>query len=75
MTRERDIKHEAGRFWVCDTGRAYAVMIAGATHSASESAYERTPDGLSLAIARCDYLARRAEIAPRTWAKIKALFE
>ena len=50
--KERDIH------WVLDTGKAYAVMIAGVTHSTSESAYERTPGGLSLAIARCDYLAR-----------------
>lgn len=55
--RERDIKHEAGRYWVLDTGTAYAVMVQGVTHSASESAYPRDPDGLSIAIARCNYLA------------------
>ena len=57
--REKDIKHEAGPFWVLDTGKAYAVMVAGVTHSTSESAYERTPDGLSIAVARCNYLAAR----------------
>jgi hypothetical protein len=53
--RERDIKHEAatGSHWVLDAGDSYAVMVVGATHSESESAYARTPDGLSLAIARC----------------------
>lgn len=57
--REKDIKHENGRYWVLDTGRAYAVMVSGVTHSESESAYERTDDGLSIAVARCDYLANR----------------
>ena len=59
--RERDIKHETpgGRYWVLDTGKAYAVMAVGVTHSTSDSAYERTPDGLSIAVARCDYLAAR----------------
>jgi len=55
--RERDIKHEAGRYWVLDTGKAYAVMVQGVTHSTSESAYPRDPDGLSIAVARCNYLA------------------
>lgn len=56
--RERDIKHEAGRYWVLDTGKAYAVMVAGVTHSESDSAYERNEDGLSIAVARCNYLAK-----------------
>ncbi len=58
--QEKAIKHEAGRYWVCDTGKAYAVMVAGVTHIQSESAYARTDDGLSIAIARCNYLDRRA---------------
>lgn len=57
--KEKDIKHEAGRAWVLDTGKAYAVMVARVTHSTSDSAYERTPDGLSIAVARCDYLGKR----------------
>ena len=57
--RQKDIKHEAGPFWVLDTGKAYAVMVVGVTHSTSDSAYERTPDGLSIAVARCNYLAAR----------------
>lgn len=59
--RERDIKREApgGRYWVLDTGKAYAVMVVGVTHSTSDNAYERTPDGLSIAVARCNYLAAR----------------
>lgn len=53
----KDIKHENGRYWVADTKDAYTVFKIGITHSTSDSAYERSPDGLSLAIARCDYLA------------------
>lgn len=57
--KEKDIKHEAGRFWVLDTGKSYAVMAAGSTCSESESAYTRNDDGLSIAVARCNYLDRR----------------
>ena len=59
---ERDIMHENGAFWVLrDKARsAYVVFRTGATHSTSDSAYDMTPDGLSLAKCRCDYLARRA---------------
>ena len=56
---EKSIKHENGPYWVCDTGKAYAVMRTGITHSTSESAYARDADGLSIAIARCNYLAKR----------------
>ena len=62
--REHDIKHEAigGRYWVLDTRKTYAVMEAGITHSTLDSAYERNPDGLSVAVARCNYLAvKRAD--------------
>jgi hypothetical protein len=59
--RESDIKHEAGRYWVGCTRRAYVVYVTGVTHSTSDSAYERNDDGLSIAIARCDYLAKRDE--------------
>ena len=60
--RESDIVHESvcGRFWV---GRdrhnsAYVVFETGATYSESDSAYEMDSDGLSIAIARCDYLSK-----------------
>lgn len=53
-----DIKFESGKFWVLDTKDAYCVMINGVTHSTSESCYKRDPDGLSLAVARCKYLAK-----------------
>lgn len=59
--RESDIIHEVGSYWVGrdkDEG-AYVVFKIGTTHSTSDSAYDLTPDGLSIAIARCDYLASR----------------
>jgi hypothetical protein len=58
--READIMHENGAYWVGRERNAYVVYRAGITHSVSDSAYERSPDGLSIAIARADYLARRA---------------
>lgn len=58
--KERDIAYENGRAWVlCEPAR-YLVLTAGPTHSTSDSAYPKTPDGLSLAKARADYLARKA---------------
>lgn len=56
-----DIAHENGTAWVLtDTKRqCYTVFIAGITHSTSDSAYPLTDDGLSIAIARADYLAAR----------------
>ena len=62
--KEKDIKHEAGHFWVVDCGNSYAVMVVGMTHSVSESAYDRTEDGLSLAIARCNYLDSQHPTGP-----------
>jgi hypothetical protein len=44
---------------VLDAKKAYLVMKTGTTHSISESAYKHDEDGLSLAIARCDYLAKK----------------
>ena len=55
----KDIKHENGMFWVASTKNAYVVMAVGLTHSKSESAYDKSEDGLSIAVARCNYLAKR----------------
>ncbi len=57
--RETDIMHEVGSYWVGRAKAAYIVYRTGVTHSVSDSAYARDPDGLSIAIARCDYLAKR----------------
>lgn len=57
---EKDIMHEAGGYWVAKEKTGYAVYKHGATHSTLDSGviYELSPDGLSIAIARCNYLAR-----------------
>lgn len=65
MTRESDIMHEAGAYWVCRDRTSYTVYRVTLTHSVADSAYEKTPDGLSIAIARCNYLAKRRD-QPRT---------
>jgi hypothetical protein len=57
---ESDIMHENGPYWVGAARGAYVVYKSGATHSTSDSAYAKTADGLTIAIARADYLARRA---------------
>jgi hypothetical protein len=56
--RELDIVHENGDYWVAKEKAAYTVYKAGVTHSVSDSSYAKDADGLSLAIARCNYLAR-----------------
>ena len=57
--RESDIMHENGEFWVAREPRGFVVYRNAAWSSTSDSAYERSADGLSIAIARCDYLAKR----------------
>lgn len=55
MTRESDIKHENGAFWVCREKAAFTVYKIGATHSTSVCSFA----DLSLAVAYCDYLAKK----------------
>lgn len=57
--KEKDIKHENGMFWVLDDKTSYDVMCSGITHSTMDSAYHHNEDGLSIAVARCNYLAKR----------------
>lgn len=59
--RESDIKHENGAYWVCDTRDSYTVYKVCGTHSEPDSSYARDADGLSIAVARCNYLANRKE--------------
>lgn len=47
---------ESGDYWVGDTGNDYTVFKTGVTYSTSDSSYPRDKDGLSIAIARCEYL-------------------
>ena len=57
--KERDIKHEVGTYWVADTGDSYTVFKNEIWSSVSDSSYAHTSDGLSMAVARCNYLAKR----------------
>jgi hypothetical protein len=61
--REQDILHENRDIWVGREARdVFTVYVAGITHSKADSSY----DDLSLAVARCDYLAK-SETAYRNW--------
>jgi hypothetical protein len=57
---ENDIVHQEGRFWIVRSRapRAWVVMRDTNTHSVSDSAYSYTNEGLTLAKARCGYLAK-----------------
>ena len=52
--------HENGKYWVGRIDNSYTVFIVGVSHSTSESSYKMNDDGLSIAIARCNYLANKA---------------
>jgi len=56
--RESDIMHENGVFWVAKDKSGYLVLETGVTHSKTLSTFAKDADGLSLAIAYCDYEAR-----------------
>jgi hypothetical protein len=62
--KESDIKHENGGYWVGKNkvGKlaTYSVFRNMGTHSVSDSHYVCDTDGLSIAIARCNYLASMA---------------
>lgn len=61
MLKESAIAYENGNAWVYVDHKqgAYIVYVAGLTHSTSDSAYPLNADGLSIAKARADYIARR----------------
>ncbi len=63
--KEADIMHENGDYWVARERGSYTVYRIGVTHSTSDSAYARTADGLSIAKARCNYLASRSNSLSR----------
>ena len=58
--KDANIVHDTGKYWVYRDRKnhAYTVYIATLTHSIPESSYRLDNDGLSVAIARADYLAR-----------------
>ena len=57
--REQDVLHENGPAFVVRTANSYDVLVNKITHSELDSAYHKTGDGLSIAKARADYLAKR----------------
>ena len=57
---ESDIMHENGPYWVGRIPGSYTVYkMVQSVGSVPDSSYERNADGLSIAIARADYLAKR----------------
>ena len=56
--KETDIMHENGDYWVARERDRYTVYQSGVTHSVGDSSYGKSDDGLTLAVARCDYLAK-----------------
>lgn len=63
MTTLKQVIHEGvhGKAWVMDSlnQKAYLVMKTGVTHSESIAGFDKSEDGLSLAIAYCDYIDKR----------------
>jgi hypothetical protein len=59
----KDIAHETASTWVLKNAKqgCYTVFIIGTSVSTSDSAYPLTDDGLSIAVARANYLAKRIE--------------
>jgi len=54
--KESDILHENGSYWVCREKKdVFTVYKNGVTHSTADSSYADK----SIAIARCNYLAKR----------------
>lgn len=61
MIRENQILHEREGFYAWSDRRVVYVMKPFGTAALTDSAFSDTEDGRSLAIARVNYLARRAK--------------
>lgn len=57
--KENDIIFETSGNYVTRERLGYVVWRHNDWHTLSDSTYELTPDGLSIAKARCDYLAKK----------------
>lgn len=57
---ENSIAHEIGDFFVLTLSAHYEVRRNVSSVSLHDSSYAKTPDGLSIAIARANYMAKRA---------------
>ena len=53
--KEADIVYERGRAWAHRDVQSYDVYIIGPTLSRPDCSFDRSADGLSLAIARVDW--------------------
>jgi hypothetical protein len=63
MYKEKDILHESGEYWVLreSSKNRLHVLKTGLTHSVTLCQFADNSDGLSCAVAYCDYLAKREE--------------
>ena len=52
-----NIVYENKDIWVAADKYGYYVMVNGVTHAMTDSSFTLDSEGLSLANARCDYLA------------------
>ena len=59
--KEQQIEYQVGPFWVGRFPGHHTVFKDTATHAQPDSTYPNTPEGLSLAKARVDYLHKRNE--------------
>lgn len=59
--KESQIVFDSGPFWVWKGPESFTVFKAGPVYSVPDSSYAPTPDGLSIAIARAEYLTKKAK--------------
>jgi len=53
------VLHENNGYWVMKSSDGYHVMQPESCYSVTESVYSLDDDGLSIAIARCNYLGNK----------------
>lgn len=63
--RERHIVLENRIAWIYAHADAYTVYVKGVSVSTPDSSYTMSADGLSIAIARCNWHAAKRTILPR----------
>jgi len=56
--KEEDIMYENTHAWILKTPQGYEVCLHGLCYSVIDSMYSSDQDGLSIAMARCDYIAK-----------------
>ena len=59
--RESQIVFDSGPVWVWKCPESFTVFKVGPVYSVPDSSYAPTPDGLSIAIARAEYLTKKAK--------------